>query len=89
MSASRAAVIVGLLVVCFALSSNTQQTTNLPSGTFQLVPAEYSVTTNGTSWEEHTIFLLDSKAGQVWEYLPARTTKDGKFHDATLVPVAR
>jgi hypothetical protein len=87
MSASRVVIVVGVIVLCSALNSKTQQTPTAPSGTFQLVPAEYSVTSDGASWEEHTVFLLDSKGGQVWEYSPATKTSDGKFHDSALVPV--
>lgn len=66
MSASRVAIVVGVIVLCSALYSNTQQPLTAPAGTFQLVPAEYSVASKGAGWEEHTIFLLDSKDGQVW-----------------------
>lgn len=89
MSSSRVAVVVGVLavVLLFALSSNTQQAPTSPIGEYQLVPVQYSVTTSGASWEQHTVFLLDSKSGQIWEYLPARKSADGKFHDAVLSPV--
>ena len=72
-----------------ALYSHTQQTAPNQTGPFQLVPAEYSVSSKGSSWEQHSLFLVDSQTGRVWEYLPARESKDGTFHDAGLIPVAR
>lgn len=87
MSASRVALLVGLIVLCPALYSNTQQPPTAPAGTFQLVPAEYSVSYGGANFENHVIFEIDSKTGQVWEYLPAGKTSDGKMHEAHLVPI--
>jgi hypothetical protein len=83
------AVLVAVIVLCFALFSNTQQAPTAPAlaGTFQLVPAEYSVTSGGSSWEQHTVFLLDSKSGQVWEYSASGKTSDGKYHPAAMDPV--
>lgn len=86
------AVVTGVLaiVLCFALSSNTQQKPIVPDGTFQLVPAQYTVSAVTGTWEQHTVFLLDSKTGHVWEYLPAGNHgHDGKFTDASLVPVVK
>ncbi len=91
MSASRVAVLVGLIVLCFALYSNPQQvqTGTATAGTFQLVPAEYTITYKGSSWKQHNVFLVDSKGGGVWEYLPAGTDSAGKLRDAVLLPVVR
>jgi hypothetical protein len=89
MSASRVAVVVAVIVLCFALYSNTQQAPTAPAGTYQLVPAEYSVTSGGSGWEQHAVFLLDSKTGELWEYLPAHTSSDGKVRPALLLPVVR
>ena len=87
MSASRVAVLVAVIVLCFAVFSNTQQTPTAPAGAFQLVPAEYSVTYNGSNFEEHAVFSIDSKTGQVWEYSPAGKTSDGKIHEPAMIPV--
>lgn len=88
MSASRVFLVVGVIVLCFALYSNTQQVPAASIGSFQLVPAQYSsLAPAGT--EQHTVFLLDSKTGQVWEYLPASKSNDGKFRDAMLVHIER
>jgi hypothetical protein len=89
MSASRVVLVVGVVVLCFALYSNTQQIPMAPLGVFQLVPAQYSVPSPGGLYEQHTVFLVDSKNGQVWEYLPPGKTDDGKLRDAKLVQVER
>lgn len=87
MSSSRVAVTLGvvLVVFAFALSSITQQAPTSPIGTYQLVPAQYSMDGN----EQHSVFLVDSKTGQVWEYLPPGKSADGKFRNAMFVMVER
>jgi hypothetical protein len=87
MSGSRVAVLVAVIVLCFALFSNTQQPPTAPVGAFQLVPAEYSVTYNGSNFEQHAVFSIDSKTGQVWEYFPAGKGSDGKPREAAMIPV--
>ena len=89
MSASRIAALIGVFVLCSVLS-NTQQTPTAPTGTFQIVPADYTVSSSGAgTWEQHTVFLLNSKDGEVWEYIAAHKSDDGKFHDAVLLPIHR
>ena len=87
MPSSRVAVTLGVVLAIFgfALSSNTQQAPISPIGTYQLVPAQYSADGN----EPHTVFLVDSKTGQVWEYLPPGKSADGKFRNAMFAMVER
>lgn len=91
MTTIRTIAVFACVVLCAALYSNTQPTAAVPAALanpFQLVPAQTSHGGPGAaSWEEHTVFLIDTRSGQVWEYWASMTTSDGKVHEAALVPV--
>jgi hypothetical protein len=89
MSLNRVAAVIAAFVLCSVLFSKTQQTPSTQTGAFQMVPSEYSVSAKGANWEQHTVFLLDSKSGQVWEYNAAHYDSDGKMREGAFLSVKR
>lgn len=93
MSLNRVSVVIGIVVLCFLVSSRSQSAPTISSPkapfAFQLVPAQISQTSGGASWEDHTVFLVDSNTGQVWEYVSGRVDKEGKYHSSIFDSVNR
>jgi hypothetical protein len=92
MSLRRFAFVVGFLVICCLLFSQSRATSatspaTVPIG-FQLLPAEVSMRGGGNNWDEHRVYLLDSASGRVWELVPENIGKDGKYHEAWFQSVA-
>jgi hypothetical protein len=91
-SANRLVVVVGFLVLCCLVYSQSKPKIvaeeTIPAG-YQLLPAQVTVTVKGgNQWDEHRVFLLDSTSGRVWQLLPEALDSAGKFHDASFQSVA-
>ena len=88
MSVSRVAVVLGFLVLCCLVYSQSKPTSSTVPAGYQLLAAQVTINAKGNSWDEHQVFLLDSTTGRVWELLPASLDKEGKFREASFQGVA-